>query len=198
MENLAFLLAAGRLVASLAAAMPQGVLDTLQVPVPTGHLDQGLVAFSFLFCTLSKGFLLPTWGLSEWIRLASPSPSACRTLPQQRGLALIRSLSDFCSPGWTSVTSVLWHLYLIPKGSVPQCKCFFLTKLLFRKLILTKHAAYCQWVWFQIAKVMIYCWKFIWPDTWTWKGWLACCTFPKKFDQTTYRIFQHDRLKTFL
>lgn len=34
MENLAFLLAAGILVASLAAAMPQGVLDALQVPAP--------------------------------------------------------------------------------------------------------------------------------------------------------------------
>lgn len=29
-------------------------------------------------------------------------------------------------------------------------------------------------------------------DTLTWKGWLACCTFPKNFDQTTYKIFQHD------
>lgn len=28
-------------------------------------------------------------------------------------------------------------------------------------------------------------------DTWTWKGWLACCTSPKNFDQTTYKIFQH-------
>lgn len=119
-----------------------------------GHLDQGLVAFSFLLCTLSKGFLLPTWGLAEWIRLASPSPSACRTLLQQRDLSLIRSPSGFCPPGWTSVTSFLWHIYLIPEGSVPQCKCFILIKLLFRKLILTKHAACWQWVWFQIVKVM--------------------------------------------
>lgn len=139
MENLAFLLAAGRLVASLAAAMyppSSGTCRTL------GSRPGGF----FLPPLHSKGFLLPTWGLSEWIRLASPSPSACRPLPQQSGLSLIRSLSGFCSPGWTSVTSVLWHLYLIPKGAVPQCKCFFLTKLLFRKLILTKHAAYCQWV----------------------------------------------------